>query len=108
MSKRCPSGRRRSPENRVAASKVVGDFMNERLGSSVPLVSCVMPTHNRRQFVAQALWYFLRQDYPRKELVILDDGEDVVAELVPPDERIRYVRLDRSVPLGAKRNVGCE
>jgi glycosyltransferase involved in cell wall biosynthesis len=75
---------------------------------SVPLVSCLMPTHNRRQFVGQALWYFLRQDYPRKELVILDDGEDSVADLVPPDERIRYVRLDRPLLLGAKRNIGCE
>jgi glycosyltransferase involved in cell wall biosynthesis len=76
--------------------------------SAAPLVSCVMPTHNRRQFVSQALWYFLRQDYPRKELVILDDGEDAIADLVPPDERVRYVRFDHRVPLGAKRNAGCE
>lgn len=66
-----------------------------------------MPTRNRRAFVSQSIWYFLRQDYPNKELVVLDDGEDGVADLIPADERIRYVRVDRHV-LGAKRNLGCE
>jgi glycosyltransferase involved in cell wall biosynthesis len=66
-----------------------------------------MPTRNRRRFVGQAIWYFLRQDYPEKELIILDDGEDGVSDLVPADERIRYVRLERPLALGAKRNLGC-
>lgn len=74
----------------------------------VPLVSCIMPTRNRRSFVPQSIWYFLRQDYPHKELIIIDDGEDSVADLIPADERIRYTRLDRSLPLGAKRNLGCD
>jgi glycosyltransferase involved in cell wall biosynthesis len=73
-----------------------------------PLVSCIMPTRNRRAFVGQAVWYFLRQDYPRKELIVLDDGDDSVADLIPPDEEIRYVRLDRRLPVGEKRNLGCE
>jgi len=67
-----------------------------------------MPTRNRRRFVGQSIWYFLRQDYPEKELLVLDDGEDSVADLIPADERIRYVRIDRSLTLGAKRNLGCE
>ena len=67
-----------------------------------------MPTCNRRRFVAQAVWYFLRQDYEAKELVVLDDGEDAVSDLIPPDERVRYLRLEKRLPLGAKRNVGCE
>jgi glycosyltransferase involved in cell wall biosynthesis len=66
-----------------------------------------MPTRNRRPFVSQSIWYFLRQDYPNKELLVLDDGEDDVADLIPEDERIRYMRVDRQV-LGAKRNLGCE
>jgi glycosyltransferase involved in cell wall biosynthesis len=76
--------------------------------TSLPLVSCIMPTRNRRRFVGQSIWYFLRQDYPHKELIVLDDGEDSVADLIPTDERIRYVRIDRSLTLGAKRNLGCE
>ncbi len=70
-----------------------------------PLVSCIMPTANRRRWVPQAILYFLRQDYPNRELVILDDGDDVVEDLIPPDVRIRYKRLRGSRTLGAKQNL---
>ena len=73
-----------------------------------PLVSCVMPTADRRAFASQAIWYFLRQDYGRRELIALDDGDERVEELVPDDDRIRYVRLDRRLPLGEKLNLGCD
>lgn len=73
-----------------------------------PLVSCLMPTRDRRPWVAQAIGYFLRQDYPRRELVILDDGEDRIADLVPGDPRIRYVPIERPMILGEKRNLACE
>ncbi|HYQ02090.1 MAG TPA: glycosyltransferase family 2 protein [Polyangiaceae bacterium] len=72
-----------------------------------PLVSCLMPTANRRAFVPQAIAYFQRQDYPNRELVILDDGADAVADLVPPDPRIRYERLSAKTVLGRKRNLAC-
>ena len=72
---------------------------------SLPLVSCIMPTANRRSFVAQAVRYFLAQDYGAKELVIVDDGADPVANLVPEDEGVRYVRLGEPQSVGAKRNI---
>jgi glycosyltransferase involved in cell wall biosynthesis len=75
---------------------------------SRPLVSAIMPTANRRTFVKRAIKYFERQDYPNRELLILDDGEDRVADLVPPDPRIRYVSLESRVVLGDKRNQACE
>ena len=77
-------------------------------GDTRPLVSCIMPTYNRREYVPQAIHYFLRQDYPNSELIILDDGAERVDDLVPPDTRIRYIRLDRRVILGAKRNLACK
>jgi Glycosyl transferase family 2 len=43
-----------------------------------------------------------------KELIVLDDGEDVIVDLVPNDERIRYVRLDHRLSLGAKCNLRCK
>ena len=73
-----------------------------------PLVSCIMPTYNRRQYVPQAIQYFLRQDYANRELLILDDGSEPVDELVPSDPRIRYIRLDSRMILGAKRNLACK
>lgn len=36
------------------------------------LVSCIMPTYNRRAPVPRAIRYFLRQDYPKRELILLD------------------------------------
>lgn len=76
--------------------------------SGVPLVSCIMPTYNRRRFVPLAMHYFLNQDYPNCELIVVDDGDDNIADLVPPDPRIRYIRLDQRQSLGAKRNLACQ
>lgn len=74
-----------------------------------PLVSCIMPTRDRRRFVEQAIRYFLRQDYPNKELIIIDDGEDRVADLVPArGPTVRYVHQEHRLTVGAKRNMGCE
>jgi len=67
-----------------------------------------MPTFNRRQFIPLAIRYFLRQDYPDKELVIIDDGTDRVADLIPADPRIRYFGLPGRASTGAKRNLACK
>lgn len=75
--------------------------------STQPLVSCIMPTYNRRAFVPHAIRYFLRQDYPHTELIIIDDGTDNVSELIPDIENIRYYRLDKKITLGAKMNLAC-
>ena len=75
---------------------------------SKPLVSCIMPTSDRRMFVPQAVRRFLSQDYPNKELLIVDDGTDPVANCVSEDERVRYIRLDNKLTVGAKRNFACE
>jgi glycosyltransferase involved in cell wall biosynthesis len=73
-----------------------------------PLASCIMPTANRRRFVPGAIAQFLAQDYNGAELVILDDGDDPVADLIPSHPAIRYVRTPRHRSLGAKRNAACE
>jgi len=72
------------------------------------LVSCICPTHNRPEWIARSIRCFLDQDYAHRELLIVDDGTDSVAHLVPNDGRVRYHRLDRRLPVGAKRNLACE
>ena len=72
------------------------------------LVSCIMPTANRRTFVPWAIADFLRQDHPARELIVVDDGDDPVDDLMPGDERIVYVRLPARQTIGAKRNLACE
>lgn len=71
------------------------------------LVSCIMPTADRRSFIPRAIEYFFAQDYGEKELVIADDGADCVRDLAPDDPRIRYLRLEKRLPVGAKRNFAC-
>jgi glycosyltransferase involved in cell wall biosynthesis len=80
---------------------------SEQAGAA-PLVTCLMPTCDRRRYVARAIDWFLRQDYPARELLVLDDGADRVADLVPADPRVRYVALDERLPIGSKRNRGCD
>jgi len=72
------------------------------------LITCIMPTSDRRHLAARAIGYFQAQDYPNKELLILDDGEQSIADLVRDDDQIRCLRLDQKSPLGAKRNLACQ
>lgn len=76
--------------------------------TALPLVSCIMPTYNRRPFVPLALRYFLAQDYPNKELVIIDDGSDPLSDLVEGVPGVRYIRLSSRSSIGAKRNLACQ
>lgn len=73
-----------------------------------PLISCVMPTRGRREFVSQSVLYFNRQDYPERELLILDDGGRDLSRELPDDPRIRYFRLRPGMSIGTKRNHGCQ
>lgn len=73
-----------------------------------PLVSCIMPTFNRRAFIPLALQGFFSQDYPHRELLILDDGNDPIGDLVEDLPGVRYIRLPNRMAIGAKRNLACE
>jgi glycosyltransferase involved in cell wall biosynthesis len=76
---------------------------------SNPLVSCIMPTRDRPFFAQQAIEYFLRQDYTDRELVIVDDGTRDIADLIPrADSRVRYMRRDKVLSVGEKRNLALE
>lgn len=73
------------------------------------LVSAIMPTRNRHRFVEQAVACFRMQDWPDRELVIVDDGEPV-GHLVDGTPRVTYVHLgDRARrTIGEKRNFACQ
>ena len=73
-----------------------------------PLISCIMPTCDRPEFVPKAIRYFLNQDYSNKELLIVDDGAEAVSGLIPENEQIRYIRVDQKLKLGTKRNLCIE
>ncbi|EOR94513.1 glycosyl transferase, group 2 family protein domain protein [Arcticibacter svalbardensis MN12-7] len=75
--------------------------------NELPLVSCVMPTYNRRSFIPHAIKYFLRQEFYNKELIIIDDGTDCIEDLIPKIDLIKYIRLKTKITLGAKLNMAC-
>ena len=75
---------------------------------SSPLVSCIMPTAGRPHFVPLAVHFFLRQSYPHRELIVVDDGALRIDHLIPKLPSIRYCRLERRRSLGDKRNLACE
>jgi hypothetical protein len=75
---------------------------------ATPLVTCIMPTFNRRRFITQAVRNFLRQDYPNTELLIIDDGTEPIADLLAGVPRATYIRLDHRCTIGHKRNIAAE
>ncbi len=70
-----------------------------------PLVSCVMPTRGRSVFVGQALRYFLAQDYPNCELIVVYDEADDLPADIPRDSRIHLLKAPGRI--GRKRSLGC-
>jgi hypothetical protein len=91
----------------IVVRKIAEANRSDEAGAK-PLVSCLMPTADRRIFVPHAVRYFLRQDYANRELIVLDDGSDSVSDLIPDDPRIRYIRMQERRTMGAKYNLGCE
>ncbi|MEO8371372.1 MAG: glycosyltransferase [Candidatus Solibacter sp.] len=75
---------------------------------SGPAVTCLMPTHDRRPWIARSIANFRTQTLTDSELLILDDGSNSIEDLVPHDPRIRYHRLRERLNIGAKRNLGCQ
>jgi glycosyltransferase involved in cell wall biosynthesis len=59
------------------------------------LVSCIMPTAERRQFIVASVRLFLAQDYSDKELIVVDDGAESIADLIPRVSHVRYLRHRR-------------
>jgi glycosyltransferase involved in cell wall biosynthesis len=71
------------------------------------LVSCVMPTFNRGKFIRAAVDCFLKQDYPEKELIILDDSTEPDTLELSSAWPVSHVFVDRKTT-GMKRNLCCE
>jgi GT2 family glycosyltransferase len=74
-----------------------------------PLVSVVMPVHDRSTTVRQAIESVQRQTHRNWELIVVDDGSiddsaDVVESFAAADDRITLIRLPKS-GVSAARNA---
>jgi glycosyltransferase involved in cell wall biosynthesis len=74
-----------------------------------PLVSVILTTRDRPRLLPLALEYYRHQTYPRKELIVVDDGESFPAD-AGPVEAIggRLIRVPTGTPTGSKLNIGIE
>jgi len=73
----------------------------------VPFVSCIMPTADREKYLPLAINYFLEQDYPNAELIIIDDGRRSMRLLIPDHPKIKYIYSEPIGSIGLKRNYAC-
>lgn len=68
-----------------------------------PMVTAVMPTYNRPEFVAHAVNLFQQQRYSRKELLILDDSPRAQSTK-QFGSNVRYIRYPDRVLMAKKHN----
>ena len=74
---------------------------------TLPLVSVIIPAYNGARFLAEAVNSVLRQNYPKLEIVVVDDGStDDIAEVVEGlPVQVRFLRQPNAGPAAA-RNLG--
>ena len=87
--------------------RIMADAEAAAVPAAAPLISCIMPTYNRRSFIDLALACFRRQTYRNRELIVVDDGTESIADLVRDEPGVRYYRLSGRLRIGAKRNRAC-
>ena len=80
---------------------------SKQVKEELPFVSVCTPTFNRRPFWEMCINNFKNQDYPmdRMEWIIIDDGTDLIEDLVKDIPQIKYFKYDTKMTLGKKRNL---
>lgn len=78
------------------------------MANKAPLVSCLCLTYARPQLLREAVWSFLQQGYPNKELIIINDHHEPI-ELDGEYPEIRlFNHPERFANLGQKRNYSAQ
>ncbi len=80
---------------------------SKQVKEKLPFVSVCTPTFNRRPFWEMCINNFKNQDYPmdRMEWIIIDDGTDLIEDLVKDIPQVKYFKYDTKMSLGKKRNL---
>lgn len=78
---------------------------------TIPLVSVVLPTHNRADFLARAIRSVVGQTENNLEIIVVDDASndgtsELLQQLARNDPRIKILRNSKSLGGGGARNVG--
>lgn len=100
--------------NKKAVSRVVCATPTAISVTSPPLVSVVVPSYNKAQFLAETVESVLKQDYSSKEIIIVNDGSSdntsEVARSLIAQYPARRISLVEQSNMGAPtaRNSGIE
>lgn len=75
--------------------------------TSEPLLSVVIPTYNRADYITQTIESVLQQTYENIEIIVIDDGstDDTADVVLRFGRKVRYVRQENA-ERGASRNHG--
>lgn len=75
--------------------------------TELPLVSVIMPAYNAQDFIREAICSVLEQDYPRLELIVVNDGstDQTAQEARVFGERVRVLEKENG-GAAAARNHG--
>src|SRR5574344_189865 len=84
---------------------------SEKLTHPSPLVSVIMPAHNREHSLSESIQSVINQTYQHWELLVIDDRSTdgtarVVQSLANTDERIRYLKNENKQGPAGARNWG--
>jgi glycosyltransferase involved in cell wall biosynthesis len=76
----------------------------------LPLISVIIPTHNRPHLLPVAVQSVLAQTYAHLEVIIIDDASQpaVVLATLPQDARLRLIRQEFAHGAAAARNLGMQ
>src|SRR5436309_16021286 len=78
--------------------------------SKIPLVSVVVTTHNRKSAVTRCVESLLRSNYPRFEVIVVDDAstDGTFQHLSALFPNIELIRFEQEQMVSGSRNAGCK
>lgn len=76
-----------------------------------PLISIILPVHNGRKYLKQAIESCLNQTYRNLELIIVDDGSTdnsllIASEYQANDSRVKIISNGKNLTLPVSLNIG--
>jgi glycosyltransferase involved in cell wall biosynthesis len=76
-----------------------------------PLITIIIPTFNRADFIGQSIESVLAQTYEKWEMIVIDDAstdstESLMKTYVEKDNRIRYIKNPINLGISKSRNIG--
>ena len=62
----------------------------------LPMVTAVIPTHNHKEWVFDAINSIVDQDYPRKQIVVVDDGSRDGFAVMEQMDQVKVLENDKA------------